>query len=53
MQGRIEQARRAEQADLPLEIDLPSVAPPESRPVFDIADMTSGRTGTWIVLRVK
>lgn len=53
LQGRIEQALRAEQADFPPEIDMPSVVPPESVPVFDVADMTSGRFGTWIVLRLK
>lgn len=53
LQGRIEQALRAEQDPLPYAIDMPSVVPPERVPVFDIADMTSGRTGTRIVLRVK
>jgi hypothetical protein len=53
LQGRIEQALRAEQDDFLMDIDLPSVVPPESVPVLDIADMTSGRTGTRIVLRLK
>lgn len=53
LQGRIEQALRAEQDDFSLEIDSPPVVPRESVPVFDVMDMTSGRTGTWIVLHVK
>lgn len=53
LQRRAEQARRAQEGDFPLGIDLPSVVPPESVPVFDILDMTSGRTGTWITMRVR
>ncbi|MEO6999737.1 MAG: hypothetical protein ABI112_16805 [Terracoccus sp.] len=51
LQDRVDQARlRAEHGDLRMPFDPPSAATTEHVPIRDVQNMTSGRTGTWILL---
>lgn len=54
LQDRLDQARlRAEHGDLRLPLDPPSGATPEPVPLRDVQNLTSGRTGTWILLPLR
>lgn len=53
LQDRLDQARlRAEHGDLRLPLDPAPVTTPETVPLRSVLDVTSGRTGTWILLQL-
>ena len=54
LQDRLEQATlNAEHGDLRMPLDQPTVETPKTVPVRNVQNLTSGRTGPWILLQLR